>query len=85
MGLMMLVWVVVLTVLVLVVVKLTSRQLPPGAQPEQDRRLAEQAEEIEGLRDELRRVQEQADFTEKLLTERSEAQDEEKPDSGGGS
>lgn len=82
MGLMMLVWIVILVVLVLVVVKLTSRQLPPGSQSDQERRLAEQAEQIDRLEAELGRVKEQADFTERLLTERSEANDEKKPESG---
>lgn len=40
--------------------------LPPSASP-QDRRLAQQ---VELLEEELRRVKDQADFTERLLTER---------------
>jgi hypothetical protein len=46
---------------------LGKRQLPPSSAPRQDRRLAEQ---VEVLEEELRRVQDQADFTERLLTER---------------
>lgn len=52
----------------LAVFKLT-RQLPPSLAPGEDRRLVEQAERIEMLEDELQRVKDQADFTEKLLTE----------------
>ena len=54
--------------------KLGRRQLPPSSEPPQDRRLAEQAERIELLEDELQRVKDQADFTERLLTERGGAQ-----------
>ena len=54
--------------------KFGSRQLPPSSGPPQDRRLAEQAERIELLEDELQRVKDQADFTERLLTERGGAQ-----------
>ena len=46
---------------------LGKRRLPPAGAVHQDRRLAEQVELLEG---ELQRVKEQADFTEKLLTER---------------
>ena len=49
---------------------LGRRQLPPSSAPRQDRRLAEQ---VEVLEDELRRVKDQADFTERLLTERDSA------------
>ena len=44
------------------------RQLPSSA-PGADRRLAEQVELLEG---ELQRVKDQADFTERLLTERGD-------------
>ena len=50
-----------------------SRHLPPFPAPPEDRRLAEQAERIELLEDELQRVKDQADFTERLLTERGGA------------
>lgn len=79
MGLMMLVWLVVLVLLALVLARLATRQLPSGFQSDSDRRLADQAEEIERLQEEVKRVKEQADFTERLLTERGEAEDEEKP------
>jgi hypothetical protein len=46
-----------------------SRLPPPSDQP-QDRRLAEQVELLQG---ELSRLQEQADFTERLLSERGGA------------
>lgn len=81
---MMLAWLVVLVLVVLVIARLATRQLPPASSQEA-RALSQQAERIEELEEELRRVKEQADFTEKLLTERSEARDEEKPESGGGS
>ena len=70
---MMVAWLVVLVVVGVAAVKIVTRQLPSAATPNQDRRLAEQAERIEQLESELQRVKEQADFTEKLLTERSEA------------
>ena len=74
MGIMMLVMLITFLGVVLgvglVVFKLGSRQLPPSSGPPQDRRLAEQAERIELLEDELQRMKDQADFTEKLLTER---------------
>ncbi len=57
----------------LVTVRLVTRQLPSASAPDQDRRLAEQAEQIEQLQDELQRVKDQADFTERLLTERGGA------------
>jgi hypothetical protein len=68
---MMLVWLVFVLVLGLLVAGLVTRQLPPAPSPDQSRRLADQAEQIERLEDELKRLKEQADFTEKLLTERS--------------
>ena len=52
----------------LAVFKLT-RQLSSSLAPGDDQRQVEQAERIEMLEDELQRVKEQADFTEKLLTE----------------
>ena len=50
---------------------LGRRQLPPSSAPPQDHRLAEQ---IQLLEDELKRVKDQADFTERLLSERSGSQ-----------
>jgi hypothetical protein len=50
-----------------------NRQLPPSLAPPEDHRLVEQDERIELLEDELQRVKDQADFTEKLLTERDDA------------
>ena len=50
---------------------LGRRQLPPSLEPPQDRRLAEQ---VELLEEELRRVKDQADFTERLLSERGSAE-----------
>ena len=47
--------------------KLGRRRLPPSSVPSQDRRLAEQ---VELLEEELRQVKDQADFTERLLSER---------------
>ena len=58
----------------LVAYRLGTRQLPPASTPDQDPRLAEQDERIELLEDELQRLRDQADFTEKLLTERGGAQ-----------
>ena len=52
---------------------LGRRQLPPSSARPPDRRLTEQAERIELLEDELQRLKDQADFTERLLTERSGA------------
>lgn len=81
MGMIMVAWLIVLAAIALVVVRLATRQLPPASAPDQDRRLTEQAERIEELEDELRRLKEQADFTERLLTERAEPppSDEEDP------
>ncbi len=64
----------------LAVFKLSTRQLPSSSAPPQDRGLAEQAERIE-----LQRVKNQADFTERLLTERGgvrpgDALEEDAPD-----
>ena len=50
--------------------KLGRRRLPPSSVPSQDRRLAEQ---VELLEEELRQVKDQADFTERLLSERGDA------------
>lgn len=50
---------------------LRGGQLPPST-PEADRLLREQAERIDQLETQLRLLQEQADFTEKLLSERDE-------------
>ncbi len=72
MGIMMLAMFIVVLV-GLVAVRLVTRQLPPASTPDQDRRLAEQAERIELLEDELQQLRDQADFTEKLLTERGGA------------
>ncbi len=58
----------------LVAYRLGSRQLPPASAPDQDPRLAEQDERIELLENELQRLRDQADFTERLLTERGSAQ-----------
>jgi hypothetical protein len=57
---------------------LGRRQLPPSSVSPRDRRLAEQ---VEMLEEELRRVKDQADFTERLLTERDSA---ERDDAGQG-
>ncbi len=51
--------------------RLGTRQLPPALPPGQNPRLSDQDERIELLEDELQRLREQADFTEKLLSERS--------------
>ncbi len=56
--------------------RLVSRRLPPASEWDQDPRLAEQGERIELLEVELQRLRDQADFTEKLLTERGDAQPE---------
>ena len=60
---------IIVLVVGLAVFKFT-RQLPSSIAPAEDRRLVEQADRIELLEDELQRVKDQADFTEKLLTER---------------
>ena len=78
-------FVVLLAVLGVIFVVATSRRLPSGGDGATDRRLAEQterllsqqAERISQLEDELERLKEQADFTEKLLSERSSAPPEE--------
>ena len=59
------------SVTAIVAYKLGTSQLPPASPPDQDHRLAEQSERIELLESELQRLRDQADFTEKLLTERS--------------
>ncbi len=48
-------------------------QLPRRSAPSEDGRLAEQAQRIELLEQELQRVKDQADFTERLLSERGSA------------
>ena len=53
---------------------LGNRQLRPPSAPDQDPRLAKQDERIELLEGELQRLRDQADFTERLLTERGDAQ-----------
>ena len=52
---------------------LGRRQLPPASAPPEDRRLAQQ---VELLEEELGRVKDQADFTERLLSERGSAASE---------
>lgn len=47
-----------------------DRKLPADRSSDAERLLHEQAERIDELEEELRRVREQADFTEKLLEER---------------
>ncbi|MDH3208425.1 MAG: hypothetical protein OEO79_17620 [Gemmatimonadota bacterium] len=79
---MVLFWLIAVVVIVLVAGGLATRQLPSGSAAPQDHRLAEQAEQIEQLEAEVHRLQEQADFTEKLLTERSGAPPREALDSG---
>lgn len=46
-------------------------RLEPPPVSSQDRRIAAQADQIETLEEEIRRLRDQADFTEKLLSERS--------------
>jgi len=72
MGIMMLVMLVALFAAVFLGVSALRRDQLPPANPEADRLMRQQAERIDELEDELRRLQEQADFTEKLLSERSE-------------
>ena len=55
-------------------------QLSPPSAPPQDRRLAQQADRIDSLEDELQRVKDQADFTERLLSERGGAQPGDAPE-----
>jgi hypothetical protein len=49
-------------------------QLPRQSAPSEEGRLAEQAQRIELLEEELQRVKDQADFTERLLVERGSGQ-----------
>lgn len=77
---MMLVFLLTLVLLAVVVSRLSTRQLPPGFSPDLERRLSEQAERVELLEQELGRLKEQADFTERLLTERSGSRPEEEGD-----
>jgi len=72
---MMFVWVFVFIAVALAMARIVTRQLP-SSPSNQDRILAQQAERIEQLEDELRQVREQADFTERLLTERSDSASE---------
>ena len=62
---------IIVLVVGLAVFKFT-RQLPSSIAPAEDPRLVEQADRIELLEDEIQRVKDQADFTEKLLTERDD-------------
>lgn len=75
MGFMMLMMVIVILGSVLAIGLMGSafarRQFPRASSASHDGLLAEQAERIELLEEELRRVRDQADFTERLLTERS--------------
>jgi Tfp pilus assembly protein PilN len=73
MGTMMLMWLIVVVVAALLLARIVTRQLPSAPSPDQDRLLAAQAERIEQLEDEIQQVREQADFTERLLTDRSES------------
>ena len=59
--------------------RLTREQLPSGSALNQDPRIAHQGERIEALETELERLRDQADFTEKLLTERSGSDPERLP------
>lgn len=59
--------------------RLTQQQLPSGSPLNQDPRIAQQGERIEALENELERLRDQADFTEKLLTERSGSDPERLP------
>ena len=54
-------------------------QLPRQPAPSEERRLAEQTARIELLEEELQRVKDQADFTEKLLAERGSGQPGDRP------
>ena len=58
----------------LVAYKLGTRSLPPASGSDRSPRLSDQDERIELLEDELQRLRDQADFTEKLLTERGSAE-----------
>jgi cell division protein FtsL len=63
--------------------RLGSRQLPPVLPPGQSPRLSDQDERIELLEDELQRLRDQADFTEKLLSERSGPEPKDAPGGDG--
>ena len=78
----MLAWLIVFVVAALLLARIATRQLPSAPSVEQDRLLADQADRIEQLEEELRQVREQADFTERLLTERSESPPREALDEG---
>ena len=58
-----------------------QQSLPPA--PMADQRLGEQAQRIAGLEDELQRFRDQAEFTEKLLTERAESHPSDSEESDG--
>ncbi len=62
---------------------LGSRRLPPSPAPPPDRLLADQTERIEQLEEELQQVRDQADFTEKLLTELGDARSGDTPEDAG--
>lgn len=72
----MMTWVLVAVMAVVVGVALAGtllksrQQIGASPNPQTDRRLQEQAERISELEDELARLKEQADFTERLLSER---------------
>jgi len=72
MGIMMIAWLFVLVAAGFMVLRLGSARLPPASTSDQDRVLAQQAERIEQLEEELRLLKEQVDFTERLLSDRSE-------------
>lgn len=83
MGFMM-VWVLVAIMGLVVGVALVGtllgrRELSSGTRPQTDRLLQEQAERISELEDELGRLREQADFTERLLSERHDEPGEDAP------
>jgi len=73
MGIMMLVLLVgLIAVTISLAAATASRGRLPQPDPELGRLLREQAERIDQLEGQLRLLQEQADFTEKLLSERNE-------------
>ena len=58
----------------LVAYKLGTRSLPPASGSDRSPRLSDEDERVELLEDELQQLRDQADFTEKLLTERGSAE-----------
>jgi TolA-binding protein len=73
MGVMMLVLLVgLIAVAVALAAATATRGQLPSSDPELGRLLREQAERIDQLEAQLRLLQEQADFTEKLLSDRNE-------------